>query len=365
VTVPTLQSPIAVGALALPNRIVLAPMTRARAGIERVTGEIVAQYYAQRASAGLLITEATSVAPEGVGYTDTPGIWSDDQVRGWRGVTDAVHAAGGRIFMQLWHVGRSSHSSLQPRRQLPVAPSAIAIEGQTYTYEGMQDYEVPRALETHEMLQVSEQFRRGAQQAKAAGFDGVEVHGANGYLLDQFLQDGSNHRTDEWGGSIANRARLLLDVTKAVVEVWGADRVGVRLSPNGTFNAMSDSDPVATFSFAAEQLGRLGLAYLHVVEPSAPLMVHGSPVSAVALLKRHFGGSVIAAQGYDKAKAEAVLKAGDADLVAFGKAFIANPDLPARLKVDAPLAQWDQRTFYGGGAKGYVDYPALGSAGVA
>jgi N-ethylmaleimide reductase len=356
-----LLTPVKVGPYTLPNRIVMSPMTRSRAGEGNAPVPLNATYYMQRASAGLIVTEATQVSPQGVGYPGTPGIHTLEQVAGWRLVTDAVHARGGHIFLQLWHVGRISHPTLQPSGALPVAPSAIAAEGQVFTAEGPRNFVVPRALETDEISGIVEQFRRGAAGALEAGFDGVEIHGANGYLLDQFLEDGSNRRADAYGGSIENRARLLLEVTAAVVGVWGAGRVGVRLSPGGTFNSMRDSNPAATFGYAVESLDRLGVAYLHVIEPTDPehFKVEGAPVSATRFLRTLFHGTLITAQGYDFEKGNAVLAAGDADLVAFGRLFLANPDLPERFAKGAPLNEPDASTFYGGDERGYTDYPAL------
>lgn len=350
-------TPVQVGALALPNRVVLAPLTRNRA-LDTLPNALMAEYYAQRASGGLLIAEATQIVPEGQGYPNTPGIHSDAQVAGWRLVTDAVHAKGGRIVLQLWHVGRISHPSLIGTT--PIAPSAIRPAGQVYTSAGMQDYVTPRALETAELPGVVAAYVHAARQAKAAGFDAVEVHGANGYLLDQFLRSSTNHRTDAYGGSVENRARLLLEVVDAVVQVWGADRVGVRLSPVNPFNDISDADPEATFGYVASALGARGLAYLHVIEPVAA----GHPMCSTharlsPALKRAFGGTFIANGGYDAARADAAIAAGEADLISFGVPFLANPDLPARFAADAPLNAPDVATFYGGGAQGYTTYPAL------
>ena len=352
-----LFSPFALGDLALPNRVVMAPMTRNRAGPGNVPGALAAEYYTQRAGAGLIVTEATQVSPQGVGYPGTPGIHSDAQVAGWREVTDAVHRAGGRIFLQLWHVGRISHPSLQPDGALPVAPSAIAAAGEAFTACGPQPFVVPRALETSEIPGIVAQFEAGAGRARAAGFDGVEIHGANGYLIDQFLRDGTNRRTDRYGGSLANRARFLLEVTEAVAGVWGARRVGVRLSPRGDFNSMHDSDPRATFGHAALALSTFGLAYLHIVEPVGSL-----PEGTAALapdLKEAFGGPLMLNGGYTRPLAEAALARGEADLVSFGSSFLANPDLPLRLARNAPLNPPDPATFYGGDQRGYTDYPTL------
>ena len=357
---PDLFTPLQLGALALPNRVVMAPMTRNRAGPGSVPGALAAEYYAQRAGAGLIVTEATQVSPQGVGYPGTPGIHSPDQVVGWRRVTDAVHAAGGRIFLQLWHVGRISHPSLQQGGVLPVAPSAIAAAGDAFTATGPQPFVTPRALETAEIPGIVAQFEAGARHALAAGFDGVEIHGANGYLIDQFLRDGTNHRTDRYGGSLENRARFLLEVTEAIAGVWGADRVGVRLSPQGDFNSMSDSDPRATFGHAALALAPFALAYLHVVEPAAALPAGARPL--LPDLKAAFEGPLMVNGGYTRPLAEAVLARGEADLVSFGTSFLANPDLPLRLVRNAPLNTPDPATFYGGTERGYTDYPALEDA---
>lgn len=348
---PTLLSPLRLGDIDLPNRIFMAPLTRARAGAERVPNPLLVEYYRQRAGAGLILTEATAVTPQGVGYADTPGIWSTQQVAGWKSVTQAVHAAGGRIFMQLWHVGRVSHP-LFLDGALPVAPSAIAPAGNVSLLRPPTAYVVPRALARAELPQVVEQYRLGAQNAMAAGFDGVEVHGANGYLLDQFLQDGSNHRDDDYGGSIPNRARLLLEVTDAVVGVWGAARVGMHLSPRGDSQSMGDSDHLATFSQVARELGRRRIAFLAVRE-------HTGPGRIGPQLKQAFGGTYIANEGFDLASGNAVVAAGEADAVAFGRLFIANPDLPRRFAEGAALNPPDPATFHAGGAKGYTDYPAL------
>nr|WP_290224746.1 alkene reductase [Trichocoleus desertorum] len=357
-----LLSSVKLGPYELPNRLVMAPLTRNRAGAGDVPGALNATYYAQRASAGLIVSEASQVSPQGLGYPSTPGIYSPEQVAGWRLITEAVHAKGGRIFLQLWHVGRISHPSLQPDGALPVAPSAIAPAGEAATYEGMKPFVTPRALESHEIPGIVEQYRQGAQNALEAGFDGVEIHAANGYLIDQFLRDGTNHRTDEYGGSIENRARFLLEVTEAVVSVWGGDRVGVRLAPSGSFNDMSDSDPVATFSYVAEALNRFNLAYLHIVEPRADdNFTAGTPASRLTTgyFRSIFKGTLIAAGGFDRESGNAVIANGEADLVAYGRLFIANPDLPERFAIDAPLNPADRSTFYGGDERGYIDYPAL------
>ncbi|MBD2092267.1 alkene reductase [Microcoleus sp. FACHB-1515] len=354
-----LFTPIDLGAYRLPNRIVMAPLTRNRAAAGNVPTELNAIYYAQRASAGLLITEASQVAPQGLGYPATPGIHSPEQVAGWKLVTEAVHAKGGRIFLQLWHVGRISHPDLQPDGALPVAPSAIAPQGMASTYEGSKPFVTPRALDRSEIPGIVEQYRRGAKNALEAGFDGVEVHGANGYLLDQFLRDGSNQRTDDYGGSIENRARLMLEVTEAVVGVWGSNRVGIRLSPSGTFNDMRDSNPEATFGYVVEQLNRFNLAYLHLIDPSEADARHGGKAIPTAYFRSIYQGNLIVASDYDLAKGNEAIASGAADLVAYGRLFIANPDLVERFRLNAPLNTPDVNTFYGGDAKGYTDYPAL------
>jgi len=354
-----LLAPVRLGPYTLANRIVMAPMTRNRAGAGNVPQPMNAEYYAQRAAAGLIITEASQISPQGVGYPATPGIHNREQADGWRLVTDAVHAAGGRIFLQLWHVGRISHPSMQPGGALPVAPSAIKPAGEAFTYGGLQPFVTPRALAIEELAGIVEDFRRAAVYAQQAGFDGVEVHAANGYLLDQFLRDGTNHRRDAYGGSVDNRMRLLIEVTKAVIGVWGSDRVGVRISPLNPFNDISDSQPGVTFTRVARVLGRLGLAYLHVVEGGIRGGDDAVPRVDLGKLRRVFGGTYIANGGYDGARARAALLAGDADLVAFGVPFIANPDLPLRLALGADLNVPDPATFYGGDARGYTDYRTL------
>lgn len=350
-----LFSPFTIGSLELPNRIVMAPMTRSRG---TVPTELTAEYYAQRASAGLLITEASQISQQGVGYVRTPGIHTEEQVAGWQRVTDAVHRRGGRIFLQLWHVGRISHTLHQPEGAAPVAPSAIAADGMTYTAEGPKPFSTPRALELEEIPGVVAQYEAGARRAFTAGFDGVELHAANGYLVDQFLRDGSNRRTDRYGGSVENRARFLLEVTDALVGVWGRERVGVRLSPTGTFNSMSDSDPAATFGYAATELAARGIGYLHVIDGVAGPMKSSAPRIA-PLLRERFRGAFILNGGYTGETAEAALVGGEADLVAFGVPYLANPDLPERIRQGAPLNPPDQATFYSEGARGYTDYPTL------
>jgi N-ethylmaleimide reductase len=361
VQTPDLFSSFKLGSLELPNRIVMAPMTRSRAGQGNTPTELMATYYEQRASAGLIVTEATQVSPQGVGYPGTPGIHSDEQVAGWKRITDAVHQRGGRIFLQLWHVGRISHPSLQPDGALPVAPSAIAAEGEVFTFTGPQKFVVPRALDISEIPGIVRDFAEGAQRAKAAGFDGVEIHGANGYLIDQFLRDGTNKRTDAYGGSIENRVRFLREVTEAAIGVWGADRVGVRLSPTGTFNSMSDSDPYQTFGHAASVLNSLKAAYVHVVEPVAEKPGPGGRVSV--LIRKNYHGPLIANGGYDLKSGNAAIAAGEVDLVSYGVLFLTNPDLPARFKRGGTQFNTPQpASFYGGDHRGYTDYPALEGA---
>lgn len=350
---PSLLSPYQLGELSLSNRMVLAPMTRSRAVEGNVPNPLAATYYVQRASAGLIVTEATQVSPQGVGYIRTPGIHSKEQVAGWKKITAAVHRAGGKIFLQLWHVGRISHPDFHGG-ELPVAPSAVAAEGTVFTPKGPQKMVVPRALEANELPGIVEQFKRGAENAKEAGFDGVEIHGANGYLLDQFTRDGTNKRTDAYGGSIKNRARFPLEVTEAVVGVWGPGRVGYRIAPNSPFNSMSDSNPVETFSYLAAELDARDVVYLHVVDPAADGDKRISPI-----LKEIFDGTYIVNGGFDAETADAAIRNGEADLVAFGVPFLANPDLPERYRQKAPLNAPDQKTFYAGEAKGYTDYPAL------
>lgn len=356
--------PTRLGDLELPHRVLMAPLTRARASQPGdVPNDLNVTYYRQRAGAGLIISEATQISPQGKGYAFTPGIHSEEQIAGWRKVTDAVHAAGGRIHLQLWHVGRISHTALQPDGALPVAPSAIRPEGaKTFISadSGMVDIPTPRALAAEEMPDIVEQFRQGAENAKAAGFDGVEIHAANGYLLDQFLKSGSNHRTDQFGGSVDNRLRLPLMVVEAVAGVWGKDRVGVRVSPTGSFNAIHDDDPLATFGAFAARLDDLGIAYIEVVEDSFQgNHANGRPEPIVDAIRSAFRGTYIGNGNYTADEARARIDADRCDLVSFGRPFIANPDLPKRLRRGAPLNEWDSATFYGGDAHGYIDYPAL------
>jgi len=350
-----LFSNIQLGGLTLPNRIVMAPMTRNRAP-QNIPVELMVEYYVQRATAGLIVTEGAQVSEQAIGYPATPGIHTDEQVTGWQRVTKTVHAAGGRIFVQLWHCGRISHPDYHGG-ELPVAPSAIKAEGQAFTYEGLKDFVTPRALELAEIPGIVEQYRHAAACAKAAGFDGVEIHSANGYLIDQFLRDGTNRRTDAYGGAIENRARLLLEVTEAVAGEIGADKVGIRISPVNAFNDIHDSDPQALFNHVATTLSTLKPAYLHVVE----VTMAGEVSKGVDMreIRQHFDGLYIANGGYDKARGNAAIAGGAADLVAFGVPFLANPDLPERFRRGAPLNAADESTFYGGNEHGYTDYPAL------
>jgi 2,4-dienoyl-CoA reductase-like NADH-dependent reductase (Old Yellow Enzyme family) len=348
----TLFDPLKVGALELPNRIVMAPLTRARAvGEGRVPNALMAEYYVQRASAGLILSEATSVTPMGVGYADTPGIWSDEQVEGWKQVTSAVHKAGGRIFLQLWHVGRISDPLFLNGDQ-PVAPSAVKPAGHVSLVRPIKEYDTPRALDLEEIPGIVAAYRKGAENAKKAGFDGVEVHGANGYLLDQFLQDKTNQRTDAYGGPIENRARLMLEVADACIDVWGADRVGMHLAPRRDAHDMGDSSPLETFGYVARELGKRGIAFICAREAIGDDRLGPQ-------LKKAFGGVYIANEKMTKEAAEQLLTSGEADAVAWGQWFIANPDLPARLKQDAPLNPARPEKFYAAGPEGYTDYPAL------
>jgi N-ethylmaleimide reductase len=356
-----LFSPVRIGAIDLAHRVVLAPLTRMRADSPgNVPNNLMATYYGQRASpGGLMITEATFISPAGNGGYASPGIVTDAQVAGWREVVDAVHAKGAKILLQLWHVGRQSHVDLQPNGEAPIAPSAIKAEVRALLASGPAIGSMPRAIELSEISGLVDEYRRAAQRAKEAGFDGVEVHGANGYLIDQFLQDNSNRRTDAYGGSIENRARFLIEVLEAVISVWGADRVGVRIGPSNKFGGMGDSMPDVTFPYVAQALAQFGLAYLHIIEPRVTGNVSDdTPPVAAGLLRPLFGGPVIAAGGFDAAGAEAILAKGEADLVAFGRHFLANPDLPERLRHNLPLNPYDRSTFYYGGEKGYADYPA-------
>ncbi|MCJ2541736.1 alkene reductase [Thermostichus vulcanus] len=357
---PDLFTPFQMGAVPLPNRIVMAALTRCRAGAGNVPTSLNALYYSQRASAGLIIAEATQVSPQGVGYPRTPGIYSDAQVAGWQQVTTAVHQAGGRIFLQLWHVGRLSHPLLQEQGQLPVAPSAIAATGHVTLADGSQHpYVTPRPLETEEIAQLILDFRKGAENARRAGFDGIELHAAFGYLFDQFLQDNSNHRTDLYGGSLENRARFLLEVTEAVIGVWGAGRVGIKLSPSNTYHNMADSDPIRTFSYVVEQLNHFPLSHLQIMETGESDLRHGGTLIPTAIFRPLYRGNLMVNGGYDYEKANQVLARQGADLVSFGRLFIANPDLPQRFAQGSQLNPVDRSTYYTEGPKGYIDYPTL------
>lgn len=357
-TEKTLFEPYTLGSLELSNRIVMAPLTRNRAGTGLVPSEHAATYYSQRASAGLIITEATQVSAQAQGYQDTPGLYTQPQIDGWRKVTDAVHAKGGRIFVQLWHVGRISHVDLQPHGAAPVAPSAIRAETKTFVNNRFVEVSQPRALALDELPGIVEDFRKAAANAIAAGFDGVEVHGANGYLLEQFIKDGANTRTDAYGGSIANRARLLLEVTAAVAKEIGADRTGVRISPVSPANGISCSEPQPQYDYITEQLNALGIVYLHVVEGATGGPRDVAPFDFEALRSR-FKNTYLANNGYNLELASARLIAGKADLFAFGRSFISNPDLVKRLESGAPLSSLNPATLYGGGAAGYIDYPTF------
>jgi N-ethylmaleimide reductase len=361
---PTLLSPFNLGDLALKNRVVLAPMTRSRAGEERMPNSLMAQYYAQRASAGLLITEATVVSKQGIGWLNTPGIYTEAQAEAWKEVVDAVHAAGAPIFLQFWHCGRASHSAFQENGQLPVAPSAIAIQGDPiHTPAGKQDHEIPRALETDEVPLVVEDFRKAAERAKMAGFDGVEIHSANGYLLDTFLQSKTNHRSDRYGGSLENRYRFLKEITEAVLTVWPANRVGVRLSPNGAFNDMGSPDFRETFLYVAQQLNTYGLAYLHLLDGLAfGFHEQGEPMT-LAEFRTVFHGPLMGNCGYVQETAEAAIQDGNADLIAFGRDFISNPDLVQRFAYGWPLnPPAEQQIWYSFEEEGYTDFPIFQTA---
>jgi N-ethylmaleimide reductase len=354
-----LFSDYGLGDLGLANRMVMAPMTRSRALDGNVPNPLAVTYYVQRASAGLIITEGTQVSQQGVGYIRTPGIHSSEQVAGWRMVTAAVHQAGGKIFAQLWHVGRVSHPDFH-NGELPVAPSALPVEGEVFTPEGKKTIVTPRALEQHEMAGIVEQFRLAAENAKSAGFDGVEIHGANGYLLDQFLRDGANQRSDAYGGSIRNRARLPLEVAEAVCGVWGVARVGYRIAPYFSGYSMSDSNPVETYSYLATELDRLKMGYLHSFEAlSGSTAPSAGQARLSPILRRIFRGTLIVNGGYDAETANAAIAEGEADLVAFGMLFLANPDLPERFRRKASFNVPDYTTLYMGEEKGYIDYPQL------
>jgi N-ethylmaleimide reductase len=359
--VTTLFDSFALGSLELPNRMVMAPMTRTRASDDRTPTLLMREYYAQRASAGLIVTECTAVREDSAGIIRAPAIYNDTQIAGWRSVTDVVHAAGGRIFLQIWHGGRISHPSLQPNGELPVAPSAIGASGLIFTPQGRVLYVAPRALELAEIAPLVQAFGRATANAREAGFDGVELHGAFGYLPDQFLQDGTNVRTDGYGGSIANRSRFLLEAVEAMIGAWGRERIGVKLSPSARFFGQTDSDAMATFGYVAGALDTMKIGYLHIMEPSAADLATGTvqiPHTTEAL-RPLFRGAVITNGGYDKARAQAALTNGIADLISFGVPFLANPDLPERYRRATPLNAPDPATFYGEGPHGYTDYPTL------
>ena len=348
---PTLFDPITAGDLHLPNRIIMAPLTRSRAGSIRLPNDLMAMYYVQRATAGLIITEATSITPQGVGYADTPGIWSEAQIVAWAKITDAVHDAGGRMVMQLWHVGRISDPMFL-NGELPVAPSAIAAKGHVSLVRPQKPFVTPRALDTSEIAGIVADYRRAAENAKRACFDGVELHGANGYLLDQFLQDGTNKRTDHYGGSLENRARLMIEAVDAAISVWGAGRVGLHLSPRGDAHDMHDSNPLETFGYVAEQMKKRGIAFICAREGLGDNRIGPQ-------LKKIFGGTYIANEKFTAATAQDVLTNGEADAVAFGQLYIANPDLPERFAARAELNTPDPKTYYAPGPEGYTDYPSL------
>ena len=360
-----LLTPVTLGAVSLENRILMAPLTRMRANNEGVPSPLAMEYYAQRATAGLIISEATQISELGKGYPATPGIYSEAQVDAWRKITDAVHAKGGKIFLQLWHVGRISHSSLHPNDGLPVAPSAIKPAGEVYTATwALAEYETPRALGVDEIKQLRAEYVHAAKQAKQAGFDGVELHAANGYLLDQFLQDRTNQRTDQYGGSIENRCKLVLEILQDIIPIWGSGRVGIRLSPYGSFNDIADSDPQKLFSYLINALNPLNLSYLHLIEPRATTaggsdQLHADAPRTGQLFRPLFAGKVVLAGGFDQVGAEKALTDGEADAIAFGRLFISNPDLPRRFELNVALNPYNRSTFYGGNEKGYTDYPSL------
>lgn len=347
------------GALTLPNRLIMAPLTRGRAGQDRIPNELMAEHYAQRASAGLIIAEATNISETAAGWNESPGIHNDAQVQGWQKVTEAVHSKGGRIYLQLWHCGRASHQDFQPNGETPVSSSAIAAVGDAHTPQGKKPYPVPRALDISEIPGLIQDYVDAAHRAQAAGFDGVEIHSANGYLLDQFLRDGVNQRTDAYGGSAENRSRLLREVTEAVITAWSADRVGVRLSPTSGFNDMQDSDPITTFTTAARSLNTFNLAYLHIMEALPGHMLAGPGERVAPHIRQVYQGTLMINGGYDAVTGEAAIANGEADLIAYGIPFLANPDFTERAKLNAPLNPPDFDTLYTPGARGYNDYPVL------
>jgi N-ethylmaleimide reductase len=357
-----LLSPAIIGEIQLPNRMIMAPLTRCRAGVGYIPQRINALYYAQRATAGLIISEATQVSANGIGYPNTPGIYTEAQIAGWKLVTEAVHNRGGRIFLQLWHAGRVAHPSLLPVGEIPIAPSPIKANCMADTASGQQPHVTPRALEISEIPDIIEMFQQGAKNALLAGFDGVEIHSANGYLLDQFLQDNSNQRQDNYGGSVEKRSRLLSEVTQAVVDVWGQGKVGVRLSPSSGFNDMRDSNPKALFSYVVEALNKLNLAYLHLIEPriqgNVTISDDGTGLGT-QFFRSIFTGSIITAGGYTCETGEAILQENHADFVAYGRLFLANPDLPQRFALSKEFNRYNRSTFYTSGEEGYIDYPTL------
>lgn len=356
----TLFEPVQLGSLVLANRVFMAPLTRNRAHADGVPSELAATYYSQRASAGLIVTEATQISPMGKGYINTPGIHSNDQVRAWSRIVEAVHKSGGRIFLQLWHVGRISHTSLLPNNAQPVAPSAIRANSQTLIATGLAPVSEPVALTASGIKETLDDYRRAASNAKEAGFDGVEIHAANGYLIDQFLKTGSNRRTDEYGGVASNRVRFLTEVVESVLEAWDSGHVGVRISPTGSFNDMTDENPLETFSVVVAKLNDYGLGYLHVVETAQNSK--GSSEQDLAMsahLRKLWKSLYVVNGGYDGLRGEEALRTAHADAVAYGRAFLANPDLPRRLQLGAALNEPDPTTFYGGDAAGYTSYPAL------
>lgn len=356
-----LFQPLQLGAIALPNRIIMAPLTRARSGISRIPNDLMVEYYRQRASAGLIISEATQISEQAAGWQQSPGIYNAEQIAGWQKITEAVHQRGGKIVLQLWHTGRASHPDFQPNGDLPVSASAIAPAGEIHTPLGKKSFVKPRPLTLEEIPGVIEQYATATRNAKAAGFDGVEIHGANGYLIDQFLRDGSNQRTDRYGGLIENRARFLLEITEAVVKEWSCDRVGVRLSPYVAFNDMKDSDPIATFTYVAKALSQFNLAYLHVIEalPGHFMAAEEGTEPVLPHLRQAFEGAIILNGGYDAQKGAAAIKNDETDAIAYGVPFIANPDLVKRFQQSAPLNEADSDTFYTHDREGYTDYPAL------
>jgi N-ethylmaleimide reductase len=359
---PSLFDPITLGAVEAPNRIIMAPLTRGRADRDAVPSDIMVEYYTQRASAGLIISEATGISREGLGWPFAPGLWTDAQVAAWKPVTDSVHAAGGRIVAQLWHMGRQGHSSVYETQ--PVSSSATATEGQAHTFEGKKDFEVARPLETNEIPRLLADYELATKNALAAGFDGVQIHAANGYLIDQFLRDNANFRTDEYGGSIENRVRLLREVAERVISVAGADRVSVRLSPNGDSQGVDDSNPEALFTAAAKALSDLGIAFLELREPGPDGTFGKTDVPKLSpAIRKVFNGVLVVNSDYTTVEeAQAELESGNADAITFGRTFIANPDLPERLRTGAPLAKDDAKTWYSQGREGYIDYPALETA---